>query len=63
MGYKYKVTFTKNISNVVKSGYSVIVEGHSSSRPMENEIKNAAEQDGVKIGGNSIGNTFNYEKI
>ena len=60
--YKYKVTFTDKVSNVVEKGYTVVVENNS-SRPTESDIKKAAEKDGVKIGGNSISNKYTFEKI
>ena len=62
MSYKYKITFTSKIANVVKEGYQVVVENNS-NKPNENEIKKAAENDGVKIGGNSITNKYTWEKI
>jgi hypothetical protein len=62
MSYKYKVTFTDKVSNVVEKGYTVIVENNS-NRPNEPEIKKAAEADGVKIGGNSISNKYTWEKL
>ena len=63
MANNWKITFNDKVSNVVEKGYTVIVNSTSSSRPLESEIKRAAEEDGVKIGGNSITNKYSYEKI